>query len=78
MTAPAARVTNEFDIALQAVAVRLNGTPLSVLRSYSGTVEAQYETTYVPTSRQPTPTCRCSQPSTRGQSRRCRPTPAEA
>ena len=48
--APRAQVTGEFDLALQAVGVELNGTPLSVLRNYSGTVDAQYETRYTPTS----------------------------
>src|SRR5919204_1807741 len=31
--APSANVTGQFDIALNAVAVQLNGTPLSVIRS---------------------------------------------
>lgn len=46
--APAARVTGEYDIALNAVAVRLNGTPLSALASAPGVRSAQPQGTYRP------------------------------
>src|ERR687888_758851 len=41
--APKAKVTGEFDIALNAVAVKLNGTPLSTIASAPQVVKAQYE-----------------------------------
>ncbi|GGO93286.1 hypothetical protein GCM10011584_31640 [Nocardioides phosphati] len=46
--APAARVTGEYDIALNAVAVRLNGTPLATLAGAPGVRSAQPEGTYRP------------------------------
>src|SRR5881396_1926036 len=46
--APAAKVTGEFDIALNAVAVQLNGTPLSVIRSAPQVKSADYEAYYTP------------------------------
>ncbi len=46
--APAAKVTGEFDIALNAVAVQLNGTPLSALASAPMVNQAQYEGLYTP------------------------------
>ena len=44
--APKAQVTKEFDIALNAVAVALNGTSLSKLRESSLVAEVQYEGLY--------------------------------
>src|SRR5207247_10933685 len=41
--APAANVTGQLDIALNAVAVQLNGTPLSVIRSAPQVKSADYE-----------------------------------
>jgi len=46
--APAAKVTGEFDIALNAVAVQLNGTPLSTIASAPMVKQAQYEGLYTP------------------------------
>jgi minor extracellular serine protease Vpr len=46
--APKAKVTGEFDIALNAVAVQLNGTPLGTLASAPQVVKAQYEGLYTP------------------------------
>jgi minor extracellular serine protease Vpr len=46
--APAANVTGQFDIALNAVAVQLNGTPLSVIRSAPQVKSADYEAYYTP------------------------------
>jgi minor extracellular serine protease Vpr len=46
--APAAKVTGEFDIALNAVAVQLNGTPLGTIQSAPQVVKAQYEGLYTP------------------------------
>lgn len=46
--APAAQVTGQFDIALNAVTVRLNGTDLGVLSSAPGVLSASYEATYSP------------------------------
>jgi minor extracellular serine protease Vpr len=46
--APAASVTGSYDIALNAVAVQLNGTPLSVIRSAPKVKSADYEAYYTP------------------------------
>ena len=46
--APSAKVTGQYDVALNAVAVRLNGTPLSVLRSAPGVTSVGYESLYSP------------------------------
>jgi len=46
--APAAKVTGEYDIALNAVAVKLNGVPLATLASAPNVVGAQYEGLYRP------------------------------
>jgi len=46
--APAANVTGQLDIALNAVAVQLNGTPLSVIRSAPQVKSADYEAYYTP------------------------------
>lgn len=46
--APKAKVTSEYDIALNAVAVQLNGTPLAKLASAPGVTAAQYEGLYHP------------------------------
>jgi minor extracellular serine protease Vpr len=46
--APAAKVTGEFDIALNAVAVKLNGTPLGTIASAPNVVKARYESLYSP------------------------------
>jgi len=48
--APAAKVTGEFDISLNAVAVQLNGTSLDTLRSAPQVQAASYEGLYRPTS----------------------------
>ena len=44
--APKARVSGEFDVALNALSVALNGTPLAKLRESSLVAEAQYEGLY--------------------------------
>lgn len=46
--APAARVTGEFDLALNAVSVRLNGTPLGTLRTAPMVTAAEYQGIYYP------------------------------
>jgi subtilisin family serine protease len=46
--APAAKVTGEFDISLNAVAVQLNGTKLGTLASAPMVKQAQYEGLYRP------------------------------
>lgn len=46
--APNARITSETDIALQAVAVTLNGTPLATLRSAPMVVSVELERSYRP------------------------------
>ena len=51
--APKAQVTGEYDVAVNAVAVRLNGTSLSTLRNGPGVVSAGYQGTYSPTSDDP-------------------------
>jgi uncharacterized repeat protein (TIGR01451 family) len=46
--APAARVTGEFDLSLNAVGVDLNGTPLATIQSAPMVVAAQYQQLYHP------------------------------
>lgn len=46
--APAAKVTGEYDLAVNAVAVQLNGTSLATLRSAPQVVSADYEAVYRP------------------------------
>ncbi len=46
--APDAKVTGEFDISLNAVAVQLNGTPLSTIASAPMVQRAEYEGVYTP------------------------------
>lgn len=46
--APKARVTGAYDISLNALAVRLNGTPLTKVASAPGVKTAQYEGLYQP------------------------------
>ena len=46
--APAARITGQFDIGLNAVAVQLNGTSLDSIRAAPMVVDAQYEELYTP------------------------------
>src|SRR6266511_6109487 len=46
--APAAKVTGEYDISLNAVAVQLNGTPLGTIASAPQGVRAEYEGLYTP------------------------------
>jgi len=46
--APSAKVTGEYDISLNAVAVQLNGTTLSKIASAPGVRSAQYEGLYRP------------------------------
>jgi len=47
--APKTQVVREYDIALNAVAVRLGGTPLATIQSALQVVSARYELTYSPT-----------------------------
>lgn len=51
--APAARVTGEFDISLNAVAVQLNGTSLDLIRRAPQVARAEYEGLYHPTADDP-------------------------
>jgi minor extracellular serine protease Vpr len=51
--APKAKVTGEYDIALNAVAVRLNGTPISLLASGPAVISATAQATYVQTAADP-------------------------
>ena len=51
--APQAKITGEYDFALNAVAVRLNGTSLETLRKAPGVVSASYQGTYTPTADDP-------------------------
>ena len=46
--APKANITGSFDISVNAVAVQLNGTPLSVIRSAPQVKGADYEAYYTP------------------------------
>ncbi len=48
--APKAQITGEYDVALNAVAVRLGGTPLSTLNGGPNVVSTGYESTYAPTA----------------------------
>ena len=48
--APAAKVTGEFDLAVNAVKVELTGTPLSTLQAAPQAVSVQYESLYTPQS----------------------------
>jgi minor extracellular serine protease Vpr len=50
--APAAQVVGQYDVALNAVAVRLGGTSLSTLQGGPGVVSASYENRYAPTAEQ--------------------------
>lgn len=50
--APKAKITGEYDIAVNAVAVRLNGTALETLRSAPGVVSASHQALYVPLGHQ--------------------------
>jgi minor extracellular serine protease Vpr len=47
--APKASVTGQYDIALNAVAVQLNGTPLATIAAAPGVKSAHYESLYRPT-----------------------------
>jgi minor extracellular serine protease Vpr len=51
--APKARVTGSWDISLNAVSVKLNGTTLTKLRSSTLVVRAEYEGLYYPTADDP-------------------------
>lgn len=51
--APQAKITGEYDFALNAVAIRLNGTSLETLRRAPGVVSASYQGTYTPTAADP-------------------------
>ncbi len=51
--APSARVTGEYDTALNAVSVQLNGTPLSTVSAAPQVVQAQYQGLYQPTAPDP-------------------------
>ncbi|SMO32331.1 S8 family serine peptidase [Propioniciclava tarda] len=46
--APKAKVTGEFDVALNAVTVTLNGTGIGVLRTAPGVAAVEYEAIYTP------------------------------
>src|SRR6266566_130758 len=46
--APAAKVTSEYDISLNAVAVQLNGTPLATIKGAPMVQSAEYNTLYQP------------------------------
>jgi subtilisin family serine protease len=46
--APRARVTSEYDISLNAVAVQLNGTPLATIKTAPMVLSAEYNTLYYP------------------------------
>ena len=48
--APKAKVTGEYDISLNAVAIRLNGTSLATLRSAPNVTAVEYEGRYRPTA----------------------------
>lgn len=51
--APKAKITGEYDFALNAVAVRLNGTSLAKLRSAPGVIHVGLQSTYRPTDVDP-------------------------
>ncbi len=46
--APEARITGQFDVALNGVAVELNGTPISVIQRAPGVTAVGYENVYTP------------------------------
>lgn len=46
--APKATVTGEFDVAVHALSVQLNGTSLETLRAAPGVASVDYQATYVP------------------------------
>lgn len=48
VNAPKARVTKQFDVAVNAVGVRLNGTPLSTVRSAPGVTFAELQGVFTP------------------------------
>lgn len=50
--APKAKVTGEYEVAVNAVAVRLNGTSLETLRSAPGVVAVEYQALYTPLAHQ--------------------------
>jgi subtilisin family serine protease len=52
VNAPNANITGQYDISLNAVAVQLNGTPLSVIRSAPQVKSADYEAYYTPQASQ--------------------------
>ena len=54
-SAPKAQVTGEYDVAVNAVAVRLNGTALATLRNGPGVVSVGYQGTYAPTADETVP-----------------------
>src|SRR4030095_13751630 len=51
--APKAKVTGEFDISLNAVAVKLHGEPLSKIAAAPQALRAQYQGLYYPTATDP-------------------------
>jgi minor extracellular serine protease Vpr len=51
--APKAKITGSFDVSLNAVSVKLNGTSLDVLKSAPQVVDAQYSGLYQPTDDDP-------------------------
>ena len=53
INAPAAQITGQFDIALNAVAVNLNGTSLDTLRRSTQVVSAEFQGLYHPTDADP-------------------------
>ncbi|CAN5641969.1 hypothetical protein BH10ACT10_BH10ACT10_08060 [soil metagenome] len=54
--APKAQVTGQYDVAVNAVAVRLNGTPLSALQGGPGVTSVGYQGTYRPSDAVVVPT----------------------
>ena len=53
VNAPKAKITGSFDVSLNAVSVKLNGTSLDVLKSAPQVVDAQYSGLYQPTDDDP-------------------------
>nr|NLI49805.1 S8 family serine peptidase [Propionibacterium sp.] len=51
--APQAKITGEYDLALNGVAVRLNGTSVDTLKAAPGVTAVAFQNTYVPTSADP-------------------------
>ncbi|HSN43976.1 MAG TPA: S8 family serine peptidase, partial [Propionibacteriaceae bacterium] len=51
--APKAKITGEYDVALNAVAVRLNGTPIATIQKAPNVTHVGYQNTYVPTMSDP-------------------------